>query len=138
MDTTTRPLTAAELVATAASSAGPLVLQPSDLPIPPLQLPCAVCSRHLHDHGGNPPDCTGFTRPRLPAGYAYVDELSAGSRFRFLSRGSDSCGREALHRPFPLDEANGLLQLQTTSDACADTAHLVQATTIVRIEASAA
>ena len=103
----------------------------ADLPIHSLQLPCARCGRTQAAHGGMPPDCEGFLRPLLPSGHAYVDELSEGDWFRFLSRNGQPTARVARHRPFDLDEETGLLQIRSAIPGMADVVHLVHRNTIV-------
>ena len=114
------------------------VLRFEDLHVSALQLSCARCGRTAAAHSGRPPDCEGFLRPGLPLGYVYVDQLRPGDGFRFISRGSDADVRLAAHRPFPLDEETGLVQVQSSLPGAAEVVHLVQANTIVRRDALAA
>ena len=107
------------------------------------KLTCAACDRQLHDHGGSPPDCDGFVRPVLTAGFAYADSIRPGTAFSFLHRGGHRRIHVLRREPVPLSEANGLLELSTTNAGGLDggdsgATYLVDATTIVQLSTAPA
>ena len=99
------------------------------------KLACSACGRRLHDHWGSPPDCEGFVRPLLSAGFAYADSLPLGAAFRFLSHGRDGRVHVLRREPVQFDEATGLLELHTTQAgaSAAGATYLVEATNIVEL-----
>lgn len=134
MNTTSAPaLPISSVEASPGEAATALTLD--ELPVGALQLPCAVCGRTAAAHGGRAPDCGGFVQPALPQGYAYVDALREGDRFRFVSRGSNECVRVAAQEPSELDREMGLLQVRSSAGGSADVVHLVHVNTIVLLEA---
>jgi hypothetical protein len=103
------------------------------LSVRPLDLPCARCGRSLSAHAGEPPDCTGFVRPTLPPDFAYIDQLTAGDAFHFISRRTTGRARTAARAPFDLDAVTGLFQLESHSQDSGDVIHLVERNTIVAL-----
>ena len=97
------------------------------------KLACSACGRQLHDHSGLPPDCEGFVRPVLSAGFTYADALPLGAAFRFLSRGRDGRVHVLRREPVLLDDTNGLLELQTSRAGANAATYLVEATSIVEL-----
>ena len=97
------------------------------------KLACSACGRQLHDHSGSPPDCDGFVRPLLGAGFAYADALPLGAAFRFLSPGRDGRVHILRREPVLFDYTSGLLELQTTRAGASAATYLVEATSILEL-----
>ena len=104
-------------------------LRPEDLPVLPSQLPCGLCGVPEGHHCSPRTSCRTFRRPRLPEGYAFVDELAVGDRFRFFSRRLDQCERTLLSPPGRLREH--LLQVSSTADRCQPATHWLHDLTLV-------
>ena len=108
-------------------------LRPEDLPVLPSQLPCGRCGVPEGHHGSSRTSCRTFRRPRLPEGYAFVDELGVGDRFRFFSRRMDQCERTLLSQRGRVGEH--LLQVESTADRCQPATHWLYDATIVVVVA---
>ena len=111
----------------------PRALTPEDLPILPAQLPCARCGQPSAAHGVWS-DCPLFERPGLPAGHAYVDELSTGAGFRFLDAGRATCVHVVAHRGEVGRLGPRLVHLDAVGSTCGAAAYVLHEATVVRLD----
>jgi hypothetical protein len=109
----------------------PTVLGRDALPSHPSQLRCGDCGLAWGEHASAGLSGHGFSRPGLPRGYVFVDELKAPDRFAFLVGHTDGPAR-TIHRVDPC-VADHLVRVESAADGFEPATHWLRTTTIVRL-----
>ena len=96
----------------------------------PSALPCGRCGVRQGHHRPTT-TCPAFTRPNLPAGYAYADQLRVGQGFGFLPATGPDCRRRVTTSSCCV--VQDLTVLTSAAPDCGPATHWVQASLVVAV-----